>query len=223
MKLSEYEDLIRKFLPDHCADIVTRWMYDGKIHLRISKGRMTKLGDYRPPQRGQGHKISINNNLNPYHFLIILGHEYAHYCTWTEYEHKVKPHGAEWKLNFKEVMQPFFERKVFPDTLAKVLHAYLQNPASNTRASKELDRELANYDSHKSPELSKVEDFEKDDVFVLSNGKVFQMKEKKRTRYRCLCLNDGREYAVSGLADARLLSEEERKKLSRGFLRSLFR
>lgn len=223
MKASEYEEHIRRYLPDKSSDLITKWMYEGNIHLRISKGRMTKYGDYRPPQKGNGPRISINNNLNPYHFLIVLVHEYAHFLNWEKHSNNVKPHGKEWKQFFHEAMFDFFKREVFPEDIAKALSQYLKNPASNTTASKELDRVLRTYDTNKSESESLVEDMTMDEVFELDNGKVFQMKEKKRTRYRCLCLNDGREYAVSGLAKAKRLDLEERKKFSKGFLRSLFR
>jgi hypothetical protein len=221
MKASEYEEKISKYLPENTADIITKWMFEGKIHLRISKGRVTKLGDYRPPQKGLGHKISINHNLNPYHFLIILVHEYAHFANWNKHQNKVSPHGKEWAQAFRDEMQVFFDRKVFPADIEITLARYLSNPKSNTTASKELDRVLRQYDLGQDEFPLLVEDIEPDLVFAIPNGKIFQMKEKKRSRYRCLCLNDGREYAVSGLAKARLLSTEERKNFSRGFLRSL--
>ena len=72
------------------------------------------MGDYRPPYAGQGHRISINYDLNSYSFLVTTVHEFAHLLTWNEHKRKAKPHGAEWKANFKRMMRPFFEKEVFP-------------------------------------------------------------------------------------------------------------
>jgi SprT protein len=48
--------------------------------------RSSKLGDYRPPQRGLPHRISVNHNLNQHEFLITLIHEMAHLLCWENME-----------------------------------------------------------------------------------------------------------------------------------------
>ncbi|HAD34265.1 MAG TPA: hypothetical protein DCF44_07170 [Chitinophagaceae bacterium] len=44
--------------------------------------------------------MSVNGNLNSYHFLITLLHEIAHMLVWEQFRNRVKPHGLEWKHVF---------------------------------------------------------------------------------------------------------------------------
>ena len=56
----------------HVAELLGRL----PVRLRIARPRRTKLGDHRPPGRGWTmHRISINDDLNPYAFLTTLLHE----------------------------------------------------------------------------------------------------------------------------------------------------
>ena len=69
---------VSSFIPKEAVSIINQWLNRYKCKLIISKPRKTKLGDYRWPQNGKGHIISINNNLNKYAFLLTLTHEIAH-------------------------------------------------------------------------------------------------------------------------------------------------
>ena len=86
---------------------INTWLNTYNCQLKIKKPRLTKLGDYRCPQNGKGHIISINNNLNPYAFLITLTHEIAHMMVWEKHQNKVLPHGSEWKEMFQKLMLNF--------------------------------------------------------------------------------------------------------------------
>jgi predicted SprT family Zn-dependent metalloprotease len=108
------------------------------------------LGDYRPPYAGQGHRISINYDLNSYSFLVTTVHEFAHLLTWNEHKRKAKPHGSEWKANFKRMMRPFFEKEVFPMDIQRAIVQYLENPAAASCSDLRLSRALKAYDA--SPE-----------------------------------------------------------------------
>jgi hypothetical protein len=43
----------------------------------------------------------------------------------------------------------------------------------------------------------RLEELPFDAVFTLHGRRIFQKKEKVRTRYRCICLNTNRIYLVS--------------------------
>ena len=71
------------FLPKESIDSIKKWLTDYNCQLSIKESRATKLGDYRF-YKGQ-HHISINNDLNPYSFLITLTHEIAHMLVKEDY------------------------------------------------------------------------------------------------------------------------------------------
>ena len=61
---------------------------------------------------------------------------------------------------------------------------------------------MKRYDNNPSGEKTlTVEDLPEGAVFQLSNGMTFRKGPKRRTRYQCECLENGRTYSVSGMAE----------------------
>ncbi|MGJ1362988.1 SprT-like domain-containing protein [Sphingobacterium spiritivorum] len=198
--MPDYTKQLQKYMPELAAPIISQWIIDSKCSFKISRARATKLGDYQAPYRGESHKISVNNNLNPYSFLITTIHEFAHLRTWQQHKNKVRPHGTEWKDNFKFLMEPFLKLHIFPE---KILHAvikYLNNPAASSCTDLHLFRTLKEYDSAQSPVIT-VEMLNQDDLFSMKNGRVFQRKERIRKRYRCVEVSTNRIYLFHPVAE----------------------
>jgi len=94
-------------MPEAAAPVISQWINDTGCRFKVTRSRNSKLGDYRAPFKGSSHQITVNHDLNPYSFLITTVHEFAHLKTYQEHKNKVKPHGNEWKENFKMLMEPF--------------------------------------------------------------------------------------------------------------------
>src|ERR671921_814126 len=92
--LSSLED----FIPEGSAPFVFEYLKKYKVHLTITRGRKSVLGDYRHAIGNKNHRISVNGNLNRYAFLITLIHELAHLVTFMKFGNEVSSHGREWKL-----------------------------------------------------------------------------------------------------------------------------
>lgn len=196
--MNEYKIILSKYIPENAVEIIYSWIMQYKFHLQISRSRTTKLGDYRPPVRMHTHKISINYNLNKYAFLITLVHEIAHLIVWEKYKKSVKPHGKEWKTEFKYLMINFFDDKIFPKDLSNALSVYLENAFASSVSDLDLTRILNNYDN-KSDFIS-LEELPQNTVFKIHNGRIFKKQGKLRKRYRCLCLENKKEYLFNPLA-----------------------
>jgi SprT protein len=188
-------DVLVQYMPAPAAPIIAKWIDYFQCEFKISKNRSTKLGDYRHPFKGKGHKISVNNDLNPYAFLVTTVHD----------KHKAKPHGIEWKTNFKRMMNPFFEKEVFPAEIHQTIINYLNNPAASSCTDLTLARALKKYDTHLL--TTRVEELPIDTIFVLKDGRKFQKGERIRKRYRCLCLDNGKIYLFNPLAEVLLSSD----------------
>ncbi len=193
------EAILAKYVPVAAAPIVARWIDYFKCDFKISRGRNTKFGDYRPPYNGANHRISVNFNLNPYAFLVTTVHEFAHLQTWNEHKGRAKPHGNEWKLNFKKMMKPFFEKEVFPPDLKMAINTYLENPAASSCSDLNLFRALKKYDAETN--ALTVEALPMKTVFKLKDGRVFRKDELIRKRFKCLELNTRKVYLFSPLAE----------------------
>ena len=186
-------------MPPTAAPIIAKWIDYFQCEFKISKSRSTKLGDYRHPFKNNGHKISVNNNLNPYAFLVTTVHEFAHLLTWNDHKNKVKPHGAEWKTNFKRMMKPFFDLNVFPPDVNQSITAYLNNPAASSCTDLHLARALKKYDE--AEDSIHVEQLPIGTIFTLNDGRRFQKGERIRKRYRCVCLDNNKIYLFNPLAE----------------------
>ena len=199
--------ILEKYLPQQAAPLIARWIDYFKCEFKISRNRNTKLCDYRHPFDGRGHRISVNYDLNPYAFLVTTVHEFAHLHTWNEHKHHVKPHGAEWKANFKRMMQPFFEMQVFPPDVRQAIVTYLDNPAASSCSDLNLYRTLRQYDAKPPAALLTVEKLPPNALFKLKDGRVFRMEERLRKRYKCLEMSSKRYYLFSPVAEVELLEQ----------------
>ena len=173
--------VLEKYLPAEAAPLIARWIDYFKCEFKISRNRNSKFGDYRSPYGGKGHRISVNYDLNPYAFLVTTVHEFAHLHTWNEHKQKAKPHGTEWKNNFKKMMQPFFEKEIFPADVKKAIVNYLDNPAASSCSDLNLYRSLRKYDPPKESEaILTVEKIPLKALFKLKDGRIFRKDEKLR-------------------------------------------
>ena len=196
--------VLERYLPPDAAPMIGRWIDYFKCEFKISRNRGTKFGDYRAPFDGKGHRISVNYDLNPYAFLVTTVHEFAHLHTWNEHKHKVKPHGNEWKANFKKMMQPFFQKDVFPPDVKQAITSYLDNPAASSCSDLNLYRSLRKYDPVKES-VHTVEKIPLKSVFKIKDGRVFRKEEKLRKRYKCVEISTKKVYLFSPVAEVELV------------------
>lgn len=191
-------------MPPDAAPIIARWIDYFQCEFKVSRNRSTKYGDYRHPYQGQGHRISVNYNLNPYAFLVTTVHEFAHLLTWNEYNRKAKPHGTEWKANFKRMMRTFYEKNIFPPDVQKVIINYMDNPAASSCSDINLSRILKKYDPVQQ-HIVTVEKLPFNARFKMKNGRVFQKEHLVRKRFRCVEIATGRIYLFNPLAEVSLV------------------
>jgi len=196
------EDLkenLSEYIPQAFVPYVHDLLCSTKVLFRIVPPRKTKLGDFRKPLNGKSiPQITVNNNLNPYAFLITTLHEIAHLHTYLRYGHSVKPHGKEWKYEFQQVLLPLISAQKFPETL-KVC---LKNTITNTKASSfsdiPLNRALREFDRDKKG--CHLEKIELGKHFTL-NKKLFKKGKLRRTRYLCTEVSSGKAYLIHALAE----------------------
>jgi len=191
--------ILDNYLPPDAAGQIAQWINLYQVELKITKSRLTKLGDYRAPYQGKPHRISINYNLNPYSFLITLIHEFAHLTCWNRHKFRVKPHGEEWKSEFKTLMMPWIEKNYFPEALKSGLLRYMQNPAASSCTDLHLMRILETFDNAK-PNQYCLEDLKPGSIFQIKDGRIFTKGERLRKRYRCMENKTRRIYLFNPLA-----------------------
>jgi len=193
----------RPRLPAGAEDYVAELLGRHPIEVRLSRPRRTKLGDHQPPGRGRpAHRITVNDDLNPYAFLTTLLHEIAHATTWERYRagrRWVRPHGPEWKREFSGVLAPMVGTGILPRDVEEALGRSLENAAAATCSDRRLVLALGRYDRVDDGRVF-VEQLAAGTIFRVENGMVFRAGRWLRTRRMCFECRTGREYRVHGLA-----------------------
>ena len=190
--------ILQKYIPEEALADCIKLLQSEPIELRISKPRKTKLGDYRRPKENGKHRISINNNLNKYSFLITFLHEFAHLKAFKNHSLGIKAHGSEWQMEFIETAKSFLDKDIFPEDIKIAFIQSLNKGAASSCADLDLYRVLKKYDESKS---IFVEDLSDGEQFSLNNGLVFQRGPKSRKRYKCQNLKNGKYYMVHPMAE----------------------
>lgn len=194
-------DLVNYLPPYFKPDEVLSILEKHNCQLKIVKPRKTKLGDFRASNASHIQPvITINSNLNPYAFAVTLLHELAHLLCYINYNwRKIKPHGQEWKQQFKSLLVKYI--RDFPVDVQDALLVYLQNPKASSCTDMELQKVLKKYDSKK---VTHLEDLAEDTHFVLK-GKTFKKGPQLRKHFKCIDLATKRQYRVHPLAEVESL------------------
>lgn len=192
-------DALKSFIPEDSFQDVHDFLHSYKIYLKITRERKSILGDYRPAWNGNPHTISVNGNLNKYHFLITFVHELAHLVNYLNHGRKVKPHGAEWKAVFATLLHRFIEKKIFPEDVEKAIFKSVNNLSASTCSDPHLYETLRNYDPENGKIL--VKSLQIGDTFITDSKKIFKIAAKQRTRFLCVELATKKKYLFPGIAE----------------------
>lgn len=194
--------ILRRYFPEAAIPMVAEAYSQSRFNLRFKRPRTSKLGDFRAPRNSDELcTITLNQDLNPYQMLVTFVHELAHYQVHVNYPRKrLEPHGEEWKQTFTQLLLPYLKPEIFPEDILQALYHHLQHIKASSTADQHLAKVMKRYDT-KSTEVLTVEDIPEDAVFQLKNGMTFKKGPKRRTRYQCECLDNGRTYSVSGLSE----------------------
>ena len=187
--------VLNKYLPPGSTPFLTKWFADYAIHIKISRARSSKLGDYRKLPDGS-HQISINHNLAPELFFFVLTHELAHLIAFEEnLPRRISAHGAEWKLCYRNMLMESL--CVYTTELQAILKQFSRNPKANFMASPQLVKYFH------------VEKAQDDHVFIesLEAGNHFIYRDqsyiitaKRKMNYLCKNLVNKKSYIFKPLA-----------------------
>jgi hypothetical protein len=178
-----------KYIPKNAINGVQSLIEKHKINLKIVNQRLTKHGDFRQLPNGE-FQITINNNLNPFQFLLTLIHEIAHHTTFEKYG-RIRPHGKEWKQEFQYLMLPFLNPSIFPNQMLTPLAHYLKSPKASTDSDVRLSLALKGNTAENGKNF--VFELPTNCTFVFKN-KMYIRGKKRKTRIECLQLTTNRMY-----------------------------
>jgi hypothetical protein len=184
---------LRHHLPEPTIDYCLALWAQHPFELKLTKRRFSKVGDFCA-RSGKSPQITLNNDLNPYHFLLTYVHEVAHLFVHKKFGSRIEPHGREWKNEFRILMQPLLKESAFPTEILHELQRHMAEPKASSFADTALTNSLRKYDPEhiNSVQLSEVAE---GSVFKLQ-GKYFKKGKLRRTRVVCREMKTRRLYLV---------------------------
>ncbi len=185
---------LEKYLPENTLPHLKKWFGDHYIHIKITRGRKSKLGDYRKlPDKS--HEITINSTLQPQLFFFVLTHELAHLIAFENFGGRISPHGKEWKDTFRMMLLESIS--VYSEDLKPFILKFSQSPKANFMSSPDLVRyfHIENYED----ESSYIEDLNIGEQFIYRK-QTYIIEELRKKNYLCTNLSNGKKYIFKPLA-----------------------
>ena len=191
---------LQKYLPENTLPFLKTWFGEHYIHIKITKGRNSKLGDYRK-MPDKSHQITINSTLQPQLFFFVLTHELAHLLAFENFGNRISPHGSEWKNTFRTMLLESIS--IYSEDLKPIILKFSKAPKANFMSSSDLVKyfHIENYED----ETSYIEDLETEDRFIYRK-QTYIIEGKRKKNYICLNLDNGKRYIFKPLARVEKLS-----------------
>lgn len=199
------------YLPDSAVDTVFDFLNRHEVYFHITRRRSSKLGDYRMPQpKHNYHEISVNGDLPPHLFLLVLLHEMAHLNTFLIHGRSVQPHGHEWQQQYRLLIVQYWNEGHFPTEATPYIRKYTARIPLNSVAGVELEHFLRRYDRPTSMPVTLLRNLPIGSLFRIKERPeiLFRSVEKRRTRYQCVDENTKLSFLVSGNAEVVVVSNE---------------
>lgn len=198
---------LKPYLPLGFDEMIADLLLMYPVRFAITNPRATKLGDYRAPMQGEKfHRISVNGNLNQYSFLITTLHEFAHLETYLMHGRNVKPHGDEWKQQYRVRLWPAIQTGNLPKEIESALMVSLTNTKASSCTDTQLSRVLRQFDKRPAHEII-LEELPNNAIFALQ-GRAFRKGELRRTRFLCEEVATKRTFLVHALATVESINNE---------------
>ncbi len=196
---------LEQYLPENTFPFLKKWFSDYYIHIKITRNRNSKLGDYRRLP-DNSHQITVNSTLDKQLFFFVLTHELAHLIAFEKFNFRISAHGKEWKNTFTEMLLESLN--IYSDDLKPIIFKFSKNPKANFMASPDLVRYF--HIDNSEDNLVFVEDLSINDEF-LYKGDNYKLLEKKKKLYLCIHLKNSKKYLFRALAKVEkiILYEEQ--------------
>lgn len=193
MNADKVFNILQTHVPASALEYSFELWKESPFELKITRSRQTKVGDFTSKHTRSHPRITINNDLNPYLFVVTYIHEVAHLRVYLQFGGRVDPHGEKWKTTFTDLMLPILWESVFPDQILHELRRHMINPKASSFADTALTEAFRKFDSN--PNQVTLSQVPEGSIFKLQ-GRYFRKGKLRRTRVLCRELQSKRDYLV---------------------------
>jgi len=185
--------ILQTHVPASAVEYCFSLWHTSPFELKITRSRQTKVGDFTSRRTKNHPRITLNDDLNVYLFLVTYVHEVAHLRVYLKYGGRVDPHGEEWKTTFTDLMLPLLWESVFPVEILHELRRHMINPKASSFADTTLTQAFRRFDKKSSQMI--LSEVPEGSIFRLQ-GKYFKKGRLRRTRVLCRELKSKSDYLV---------------------------
>ncbi|MEJ7643334.1 MAG: SprT-like domain-containing protein [Chryseolinea sp.] len=186
-------DILQSHVPAPALDYCFKLWKASPFELKVTRSRQTKVGDFTSRRTRSHPRITLNNDLNTYLFLVTYIHEVAHLLVCLKYGPREDPHGEKWKITFTDLMLPVLWETIFPPEILHELRRHMINPKASSFADTTLTEAFRKFD--KNPHQITLSQVPEGSIFKLQ-GRFFKKGKLRRTRVLCRELKSRRDYLV---------------------------
>ena len=194
------EEYLSKHLSADKIEVILSYLKEHNCVLQFKNPRKSKRGDFRV--QNSLKLITINQDENSFRLLFTLVHEIAHLKTYNDYKHTVKPHGIEWKNNFRLLFAMFSMEEEF--SANKLIHVAamreLQNPKASSGVSLELEKAFRLADKQESILLNEISI----GSHFIFRGVEYKKEANRRSRALCTNLSNQKKYTINVSASVQI-------------------
>jgi hypothetical protein len=195
-------DTWKTHVPEGSVSLVSQWLISSPVPVILAKSRRSKHGDFRVPRNGRPAYVTINHDLHPVEFLITLAHEIAHFRNWRKHGRRARPHGPEWRNEFREMLMEVLRGELLDKEISAAVYLlYFKRKLIGSGSSELLNRLLGK--SVDESGIMHVADLPEGAKFMLRSGKTFIKGRKLRKRYQCRDTVSSRIYSVHPMAEVK--------------------
>ncbi len=193
MNANQVFSILQTHVPQTSVEYCFLLWKESPFELKVTKRRQTKVGDFTSRKTKDHPRITLNNDLNPFLFLVTYVHEVAHLRVYLTFGAREDPHGEKWKTTFTDLMVPILWESVFPEEILHELRRHMINPKASSFADTDLSMAFRKFD--KPDNHMVLSEVPEGSIFKLQS-KYFKKGKLRRTRVLCRELQSKLDYLV---------------------------
>ncbi|HNQ12986.1 MAG TPA: hypothetical protein PKH65_03395 [Bacteroidia bacterium] len=204
---NELKKVLHHFIPQKSITRCINLLVYYNVEFVVAPSRSSKYGDSSNDSELKKYKITVNEDLNRYSFLITLIHEIAHISTWKKYPRVAHPHGLHWKKEYRRHMKYFLGENIFPKPLVHALAHFIEDPSSTSCNNFNLHKVLMAYDKPKRGWYY-LERLQYNSKFKINTGRIFIKRKVLKKNIECREFFTKDIYLLSRLMMVKPISQE---------------
>lgn len=126
--------------------------------------------------------IRVSSEYTGVRYFLTLTHEIAHLLAWARHSVNIKPHGKEWKDEYRAFVLRFMNKGYFSTDIERGIFFHMENPPYSAKLHTELVKAL-------NPGMIPIKELRRGTYFRMSGDFVYVKTDQKYSTAFFRCVN----------------------------------